>query len=80
MSNVLTKEEAFKIDKYSYLKERESLNTIYLVQGLDTTECNTEWETLIVDDTWAGALGKFNRLDQKSNWQEFRTLTTQIAR
>lgn len=76
----LTKEEWLKMDKYSYLKEREGLNTIWLIQGLDTSEGNTGWETLIVDDTWAGALGKFNRLEHKSNWQEFRPVTAQIAR
>lgn len=62
------------------VKKAQGLNTIWLIQGLDTSEGNTEWETLIVDDTWSGALGKFNRLEHKSNWQEFRPVTAEIPR
>lgn len=51
------------------------MNTIWIVQGLDDSKA---WETILVDDTWAGLLGKFKRLEHKTNWEDFRVLTTQI--
>ncbi len=56
------------------------MNTIWLIQGLDKADGNTEWETILVSDTWAGLLGKYGSLEHKSNWQDFRVVTTQIAR
>lgn len=45
------------------------MNTLWIVQGLDDEQ---NWETILVDDTWAGLLGKFSRLERRVNWSEFR--------
>lgn len=53
------------------------MNTLWIVQGLDDEQ---DWETILVDDTWAGLLGKFKRLEHKSNWSDFRTVTAKVAK
>jgi hypothetical protein len=51
------------------------MNTVWIAQGLDDSQ---SWETILVDDTWAGLLGKFNRLQHKNNWTDFRVKLTGV--
>jgi hypothetical protein len=60
-----------------YVERVLVMNTLWIVQGLDEEQ---DWETILVSDTWAGLLGLFKRLEHKSNWSEFRTVTAEIAK